>query len=147
MRKMAHDRGLSLLELSALAEKDKSIDKELDEWQIHLGKREDNFVIDARLGFYFISQSLKIFLDVDIDEGARRTFEEKRAHERENATLQQTKNNILTRIKSEQQRYRALYGLDYFDPKHYDLVVDTTRITFPEVLKKVLDFVKKKDFK
>ena len=147
MRKMANDKRLTLLELSALAEKDKSIDKELDDWQINLGMEEDNFVIDARLGFNFIPQAIKIFLDVDIGEGARRTFEERRLHEHYNTTLQQTKRNIITRMKSEQQRYRALYGLDYFDPKHYDLVVDTTHLTLPEVLKKVLDFVKKKDFK
>ena len=53
MRQIAKERKLTLLELSKQAEKDNSIDKELDKKQIELGKTKDNFVIDSRLGFHF----------------------------------------------------------------------------------------------
>ena len=65
MREIAAKRGITLLELSKLAETDRSIDKELDNYQIQLGKDEDNFIIDARLGWHFIPDSIKIFLDVN----------------------------------------------------------------------------------
>ena len=71
MREMAKDKNISLLELSELSEEDKSIDKELDNKQIQLGKREDNFIIDSRLGFHFIPNSVKIFLEVEIKESAK----------------------------------------------------------------------------
>ena len=66
MREIAVKRGITLLELSKLAETDKSIDEELDERQIKLGEEEDNFIIDARLGWHFIPNSIKIFLDVTL---------------------------------------------------------------------------------
>ena len=57
MREIAKQRKTTLLELSKEAEKDSSIDKELDQKQIELGKTQDNFVIDSRLGFHFIKNS------------------------------------------------------------------------------------------
>ena len=66
MRQLAKERNITLLELSKLAEKDGSIDTEIDNRQIELGKKEDNFVIDGRLSAYFIPNSIKIFLDCRI---------------------------------------------------------------------------------
>src|SRR3989338_7586745 len=68
MRQIALKRNISLMELSKIAEKDKTIDKELDNWQIKSGKTKDNFVIDSRLGFYFIPHSIKVLLLADFDE-------------------------------------------------------------------------------
>ncbi len=81
MRELAKERGTTLLELSKEAEKDKSIDKELDKKQTELGKTKDNFVIDSRLGFHFIRNSKKIFLEVQLNEAAKRILKEKRQHE------------------------------------------------------------------
>ena len=71
MREMASERGLSINEFSKKAENDKSIDIELDTRQKEIGKKE-KFIMDSRLGFYFIPDSFKIFLDVDIKEAAKR---------------------------------------------------------------------------
>src|SRR3990167_7838739 len=43
-----------------------SLDKYLDKLQEDLGGKKDNFVIDSRLGFHFIPNSIKIFIYVDI---------------------------------------------------------------------------------
>lgn len=146
MRQMAEERGITLLELSKLAEKDKKIDRELDARQINLGKKEDNFVIDARLGWHFIPNSMKIFLDVTDEEAARRIFSDKasaRTTEKENNTYEKTLANIRTRKESEKKRYRKYYNLDYTDKKQYDLVVDTTKINPEEVVEKIIEFVDK----
>lgn len=143
MREIAIQRGLTLLELSKLAEKDASIDKELDERQIRLGKEEDNFIIDARLGWHFIPHSIKIFLDVADEEAARRIFAEKRADEKYNLTLETTLKNIKRRKESEMKRYLDYYGVNYHDKKNYDLVIDTTKINAEKVAEKIIQFVKK----
>lgn len=137
MREMAKERNLTLLELSKKAETDKTIDKELDKKQIELGKKEDNFVIDSRLGFHFIPNSKKIFLEVDLNEAAKRIFREKRQHE-QYKDIQESIEKIKTRIKSEDKRYREYYNMDYHDKKNYDLVIDTTNITVEQVLNKIL---------
>jgi len=146
MREMAKERGVSLLELSKMAETDKSIDKELDDRQVKFGQVQDNFIIDARLGWYFIPQSIKIFLDVSYEEAARRIYTDKvsdRSAESGNDSIEQTLHNIKTRETSERKRYKEYYGLDYMDLKNYDLVVDTTGITLEEVIRRIKAYVDK----
>jgi CMP/dCMP kinase len=75
MREMALERGISLIELGREAETDGGvIDQTLDERQKNLGIHEDNFIIDGRLAFHFIPHAVKIFLQVDSHESARRIF-------------------------------------------------------------------------
>jgi CMP/dCMP kinase len=137
MREMAKERNLSLLELSKIAETDKSIDLELDKRQIELGKKENNFIIDSRLGFHFIPNSKKVFLDADIEIRAKRILNDRRDTEK-NASLKEAMKNILTREKSESKRYLQYYNLDPYNPKNYDLVVDTTNENPESVTNKVL---------
>jgi CMP/dCMP kinase len=145
MREIAAKRGVTLLELSKLAETDKSIDKELDQRQIQLGKNEDNFIIDARLGWHFIPNSIKLFLDVDDEEAAKRIFKESRKDEQYNTNLQATLENIKNRRESEIKRYQEYYNLNYYKKSNYDLVVDTTSISAEEVAERVIDHIKPKE--
>jgi len=126
MRNLAKKRGVAFMELTKQALEDPEIDKEIDSTLERWGKEQDDFVIDARLGFHFIPDSLKIFLIVDDDEAAKRIYEQKREDEKANVTLEQTKHNIKTRIEIEKQRYMKLYNLDYFDKSNYDIVYDTS---------------------
>lgn len=142
MRKIARKRKISLLKLSKEAEKSRKIDKQLDKWQKSLNKKK-NFVINSRLGFYFIPKSIKIFLDVNSNEAARRIYNDrKRKTEKENITLAQTKRNIKKRIGSEKQRYKKYYNLNPYLKKNYDFWLDTTKLNIKQVVDKVLEFVK-----
>jgi len=126
MRDMAKKMGITFMELTKQALDDAEIDKEIDSTLQNWGQEQDDFVIDARLAFHFIPDSLKIFLTVDKEEAAKRIFEQKREDEKSNVTLEQTKQNMQTRIEIEKQRYKKLYNLDYFDQSNYDIVFDTT---------------------
>lgn len=142
MRSIARKRGLSLLELSKKAEQDRSIDEELDSMQIGLGRKEDNFVIDSRLGFHFIPNSVKILLSVSEQEAARRIFSQLR-DEKENTSLEQTLKSIRIRKASECKRYSEYYGLDCYDKRNYNLVIDTAPLSVEQVVERVAEFVKK----
>ena len=83
MRAMASDKKMSLIELNKLAEKDKSIDFELDDRLKKLGKAKDNFVVDGRLTAFFIPNAeVRVFLDTDDKVRAERILKDKRAHEK-----------------------------------------------------------------
>ena len=60
MRQLATKSGVSLEEFGKMAQQDSSIDKQLDDRQVKLGREEDNFIIDGRLSFHFIPNSIKI---------------------------------------------------------------------------------------
>jgi cytidylate kinase len=142
MRTMAEEQGISLLELSKIAEASREIDEKLDSWQEALGEADDNFVIDGRLAFMFITDSIKVFLDADTDIAAERIFSDMRPEEKENTTLEATKQNIMRRRESEAQRYKKYYNIDYTDKGNFDLCIDTTGISVKDVVKKILDYIK-----
>ena len=143
MGEIAVEKGVSLLELSRIAEKSREIDELLDKKQSNLGKTQDNFVIDSRLGWQFIPRSVKIFLDVDLDVGAQRVYQTKRSDEAENISIKKTKENIAKRIASEKRRYRRYYDLDYFNKAHYDYVADTSNIPAEKVVEEIVGFIKR----
>ena len=142
--KMAMERGLSIGELNKLGEKEEWTDKEADDYQKKLGEKEDNFVIDGRLSFHFIPHSVKILLTVDPGTGAERIFRDQRPDESAD-TLEEMIALNRERIESDRKRYRKYYGIDCFDEKHYDLVIDTTHLKKEQVIQKIMDFLKEKE--
>ena len=143
MGEIAMEKGMSLLELSKEAEKSDEIDKILDAKQVEFGKTHDNIVFDSRLGWHFIPHSTKIYFQVSIDEGAKRVFDDKREDEKENTTLDATKENMIVRKESEKKRYLEYYGVTYDNPENYDFVLDTSNLTIEEVYEKTSSFIKK----
>lgn len=148
MREAAAKRKISLLEISKLAEKDRSIDRELDDMTARIGKTDDDFVIDSRLAYHFIPNSFKVFLTVDEKEAAKRIFSDVRGKkagrkvEKESVTLATTLAAVKKRRKSEELRYRKYYSLNPYDPGQYDLVIDTTKANPDIVVEQVLAAVK-----
>ncbi|HII88324.1 TPA: hypothetical protein HA253_01900, partial [Candidatus Woesearchaeota archaeon] len=55
-----------------------------------------------------------------------------------------TKKELAKRIASEKMRYKKYYGVDYYDTKNYDLIIDTNGVTVEDMVKTVLDFLKEK---
>ena len=147
MRQMAKERGISLEELGELAKIDTLIDKTLDDRQIQLGKDEDNFVIDARLGFHFIPDSIKIYVNVKTEVGAQRILGDIKAnlrHEEQAKDIQDMVDKIESRKKSEIDRYTKYYNVNIHDLQNYDLVVDSSYFTAEQIADKVIGFVSSK---
>ena len=145
-RQIAQEKGITLLELGKLEEKDRTIDKMVDQKQIDLGKNEDNFVIDGRLSFHFIPNSLKIFLDGNLDVRARRIFHDQlsdRSAEK-NLSPEDTKKKIKEREASEIKRYAIYYAINPYDKSNYDLIIDGTDMTIEENADRIIAFIKTK---
>lgn len=134
MRDMAGERGISILELSRVAESDPEIDREIDARTVRFAETQDDFVIDARLAWHFVPQSVKVFLDVRPDVAALRIFGHGRHTESENVDPAATERAIEDRIDSERQRYREYYDVDYLDASQFDIVVDTSDLGVAEVV-------------
>lgn len=137
MRDMARERGLSILDLSLAAEKDESIDRELDRRQKELA-RKDGFVMDSRLGAYLLKAHFKIWLDASLEIQARRIAG------RDNVSAEDAQMLIARREASETERYRDIYSIDINDQSVYDLIINTDKLTPEEVLKKCVDAIRSK---
>ena len=144
-RDLAKEKGVTPLEFAKMAEADPEIDKKTDSWAEAVGEADDNFVMDSRLAFNFIPDSVKIFLDVSEDDAARRIYHDMRPEEKENTTQGATYESIKKREESEKKRYQQYYGIDYTNPDNYDLVIDTTEVPVAEVVKKILKFINERE--
>jgi cytidylate kinase len=139
---MAQERGMTLSELNKLGEKEIFTDKEVDDYQSQLGQFGKSFISDGKLAWHFIPHSFKVFLDVDLQEGARRIFQTKRVDE-SYPSVEAAEKALAERLASDAKRYKKYYNLDLTDLSHFDLIIDTTEISAEEVTKKILKAVKK----
>lgn len=141
MKELAAKKGVTLNQLLEIAEKDPAVDKEADNWQTQLGKKEDNFILDSRLGFHFISKSFKVFLDVDLDVSAERLYQAGHSGEH---TLEETRQIIQKRLDSEILRFSKQYNVNHLDFSHYNLVLVTSSLPPERIVQEILDRVKRK---
>jgi cytidylate kinase len=148
-RQKAAERGLTLAEYNKLGETDPSTDLEVDEYQKKLGETEDNFIIEGRTSWHFIPQSFKIFLDVDIDQAAKRIFsalqESSERNEDNNIkSVEDVVKSLKNRRESDTKRYEKYFGINVFDLSHYDFVLNTTQLNIEEVFAEVLAAIEKR---
>lgn len=146
-RDLARQRGITLPELQAEAERDSAIDKMIDEKVKSLGAAEGNCIIESRTAFHFIPQAFKIFLTVNPHEGARRILGDVQSGNARNEganlkTIDDLIHSNEARMSSDRKRYQQYYQLDVFDPKQFDFVLDTTGKDKEEVFALVLAAVK-----
>lgn len=144
MRAMAKEKKMSLLEFNRMAEKNKSIDFELDSKLKKLGKAKDNLVVDGRLTAFFIPNAeARVFLDANDKVRAERILKDRRQQEK-SKSLKEAIGSIKKREESEKKRYKKYYGVDYTDKKLYNCVIDTTKLTPNQVVGRIMNFVKTK---
>ena len=140
-RKMAEERGMTLAELNRLGETEDFTDRQVDEYQKRLGEVEDGFVVDGRTSWYFIPRSVKIYLDARLADRAQRVFKDERSTEKF-ASIRDTEIALEEREKSDSRRYAKYYGIDVYDKKHYDIVVDTTGMEPNRVAESIMESIK-----
>jgi len=122
---------------------------EVDEYQKKLAEKFDDFIIEGRTSWHFIPRSLKIFLDVDEREGAKRVFNELKQTDHRNEdknlnTLEEVLKSHRARRQSDIKRYKKYYDIDIYNNANYDLCLDTTGLSIDEVFDKVWNFCENK---
>ena len=79
MRKIAIDMGITLNELSKIAETDSSIDISIDN-EVKKAGEMSQVVIDSRLAFHWIPESFKIYLELEPKVAKERILKIKKRH-------------------------------------------------------------------
>lgn len=137
-RKLALEMGMDVTSFNIYVIEHPEIDRQIEYSAKEYAQNNDNFLIDARLGWYAVPESFKVFLKVDVDEAARRAFNDLKRKRTENfATVEEQKEDMIKRYKLENERYFRLYGVKKEDESNYDLIIDTTNITPQEVANKI----------
>ena len=139
-RALGLEMGMNVTEFNIYAEEHPEIDRRLEAEATKFAETNDCFIIDARMGWYAVPESFKVYLKVDRDVGAQRAFSDEKRKKSENfSTVEEYKEYMIKRATSEVERYFKLYGVRKDDMNNYDLVIDTTNLTIEEVKDKILE--------
>jgi cytidylate kinase len=132
VRRVLAKEGMSLEEYNRRAADEHDLDDKVDEELRSLRNAKD-VIVDSRLGFYWIPESFKVYLDLDLEVATARIFKDavnnkKRSEAGEGGnSLPDVARQVRERMADEQNRFKALYGVDPYSTRHFDLVIDTSR--------------------
>ncbi|MGC8584807.1 MAG: (d)CMP kinase [Thermoplasmata archaeon] len=127
-RSMAREKGMTIEEFSRYAEKDREIDRKIDDFLLDTIKKDDDIVVDSRLsGWLAFKNNINAF-KVYID--ASRETRIKRIIQRDSGIRPE---DILMREESERKRYMEYYGINIDDLSIYDIVLNTDNMSVGEV--------------
>ena len=143
-RDMARERGLSIEEFYEQMQNDPDLEKSVDIKQMQLMLGNDNIVVQGRMApflppFNHIGErsfirgnSINVFIDVDIAEGARRQLSRQ---ENQGRSLEEMVILSRRRIMTEKKRLKDLYGIENcFDHSKFNVVLNTTKLSIQESL-------------
>ncbi len=137
-REKAKKLGMSIYEFDQYIKENPEYDKELDKMQEEFGKENNDFILESRIGWYFVPDSFKIKLVCDEDERIKRVLG------RDGGSIEKVIFDEKERLESAKERYEKLYNIkDFQADKNFDLVVDTTNNPPDEVVKVILESLKK----
>ncbi len=143
-RKLAKEHNMDVTSFNIYVEKHPEIDFQIEKSAAEYAKINDKFVIDARLGWYAVPESFKVYLTVNIDEAARRAFYDENRKETEKfETIEEQKQDLIKRYELENERYWNLYHVRKDDLSNYDLVLDTTAGSPEKIADKIIEEYKK----
>jgi cytidylate kinase len=141
-RALGKEMGFDVLNANLTAEQDSEIDHAVDGRLREIGATEDELVVDSRMAWYWMPQSYKVFLELDLLGAAKRILDgmddARLASEHVHRDPQEYATILQKRLDSEKRRYRKLYDVDPFDTSHYDLVVDSARYNLEQVVEQIL---------
>ncbi|MEX0930931.1 MAG: cytidylate kinase family protein [Candidatus Paceibacterota bacterium] len=128
-RVIAREKHVTVDKINLLAETDTSIDTMVDQKLRDICINEDEIVIDSRMAWYWIPQSFKIYLNLDLSIAADRIYntnnKERFENEVTSKNVKEYEEQLKVRLRSEEKRYMKLYQQNPYDTVHYDLVIDT----------------------
>lgn len=139
VRKLAKDMNMSIVEFQEYLNQHEEIDREVEKSASIYAKEHDNLIIDARLGFYAVPHSFKVYLKVDLREAARRAYNDSLRKDTEiYNSIEDAMRDIKYRYDQENMRYLKTYNVKRDDMNNYDLVIDTTQKAPEEVANIIL---------
>lgn len=145
-RKAAQENGMTMEEFDAYTKSNPEArpDARIDGMQEQMGKEQDNFVLESRLAWHFVPNSIKIKIDGAEDERIQRIAQviskDRIAYTQD--SFEETKKKTLKRFQDHQAKITELYGIkDLAADEHFDIVIDSTGIPADRVAEKAIEAI------
>lgn len=128
-RKVAERLGVSLVDLSRIAEDDHSIDRYVDE-EARNEALKGGVVIDGHIAAWILKDIAHIKISVIAPIEVRAS----RIARRDSLSFEDALKMIKTIEESENRRFKSIYGLDINDNTIFDIIINTHTFTPEECL-------------
>jgi CMP/dCMP kinase len=132
-RSLAAEMGIDTLEMNRRADTDPTIDERIDSVFVSLNQDPDGYVVDSRMAWFFLPDSFKVYLSVDVHIAAQRILNDPKRNSEQYAGVEEAVEKIKARKASENARFLAKYKADSTNLHNFDLVIDTTNRSPQEV--------------
>jgi predicted cytidylate kinase len=148
--KYAQELGITIDELNERSKQEPEWHTKVDNFQTELAEKENDFVMESWMGWFFIKKAFKVFLKADSKVAAERIFNEvhssseTRQDEKKYDSVEDAESTLAKRVQVQKESMLELYGdgADFLDESNYDLVIDTTNKSPDEVVDEILAAVK-----
>ena len=135
-REYARGLGISTLELNQRMAEHPNLDAEIDNMvtKISIERKDEKLIFDSRMAWHFAKNTFKIFLTIDPCEAAARVMKNQRGDEEKYCCVDESCEKLIERSRIERERFKEIYGVDYYDYNNFNIVIDTTCKTPEEVV-------------
>ena len=143
MRKISKQHGYNDITkfLIEYVSKHPEVDNQIDEEQRLFGEQNEDFVLDAHLGFHFVPDSIRICLTCNCEESAYRILADKERTTEAAKTISDSMETGKKRWETMRKNFLSLYKIDIDDHSNFDLVLDTSSLSSAEVFGRVSKFI------
>lgn len=128
LRKMAAERGITALEANYIAERDDTVDAEINAALVKLARSEPALIYDSRIAWYLVPEAFKVHLTVDPEVAATRLFAGRNSAVEAYESIEDARRSAQERHQSERQRFFRQLGVDISQVGNYELVLDTSEL-------------------
>lgn len=134
-RELAAKKGISIAELTQIAETSRETDDYIDNFLRGLSSNTEDLILDSRMAWHFLPHAFKVRLSVDPEIAIDRISNDDKTPLREKfPDLQTATQAVLNRKASEVKRYLSSYNVDISKSENFDLVIDTSLIAPNDVM-------------
>lgn len=144
-RKLAEERGMTLEEFNEfIATQGEEFDNLIDKEQKRIEAQENEYVVDAHVGFHFIPSGFKVFLMIPIETSAKRIYEDRDSDIRVQSgdsmsSYEEALRRTKKRIENHKLRYKKHYGVNVYDVSQFDLVIDNSDMKAEAVAQEIIE--------
>lgn len=138
-RSLATKHNMSIKEFNIYLKDHPEIDRDIEKSAAKYAEEHNNIIIDARLGWFAVPNSFKVYLTVDIDIAAKRAFEDENRKSTESfSCIEEQKKDMQERYIIENKRFYELYNIHKEDKSNYDFILDTTKLNLEQIKDEII---------
>lgn len=141
-RKIGEVSDMEVLQTNLAAENNSDIDAQVDSFIMARAEEDRPFVMDSRMAWHFVPNSLRVYLDVSEETAASRVYGDRSRSSEEYKSISEAKMKLVERRQSEITRYRRLYNVDIDNRENYDVVILTDSLApgqIADIIEKVIE--------